>query len=281
LLYSLYRGGTDGYNKGDTEAVENNPMANDVFVHIPYSELFSYLPQVKKERVNIEIYFSADNLDHYLEKDIETVISVLRDKKLKCTLHGPYQDLSPGSPDPKIREVTFKRFLQTIELADRLKPELVVFHPGFDHRRFQGVIDQWFTHSLDTWNRVLRYSEEVEVPLALENVFEFAPDHLLQLVSNIGSPKLGLCFDTGHYNVFAKRPLSRWIEMFRPFLMEVHLHDNHGKLDEHLALEEGNFPFGEFFELLRRSESSPIFTIEAHNEKAVRRSLASLGKYLK
>lgn len=256
-------------------------MADEVFVHIPYSVLFKYLPQVKKERVNIEIYFSGDNLDHYREEDIETLFSVLRDNRLKCTLHSPYQDLSPGSSDPKIREVTFNRYLQIIELSDRLKPELVVFHPGFDSWRFQGIVDQWFTHSLDTWSRVLRASEGIGVPLALENVFDFAPDHLLQLLSNIDSPRLGLCFDTGHYNVFAKRPLSRWIEMFRPFLVEVHLHDNHGKLDEHLAIGEGNFPFGELFELLRRAECSPILTVEGHNERAIRRSLASLGKYLK
>lgn len=263
------------------KVLESNPMADDVFVHIPYSVLFKYLPQVKEERVNIEVYFSGDDLDHYREEDVESIVSVLKDEGLKCTLHGPYQDLSPGSPDPKIRQVTFNRFLQTIELADRLKPELVVFHPGFDPWRYQGIVDQWFNHSLETWSRVLESSEGIGVPLAMENVFEFAPDHLLQLVSNIGSPRLGLCFDTGHYNVFAKRPLSRWIEIFRPFLMEVHLHDNYGKLDEHLAVEEGNFPFGKLFELLRRSECSPLLTIEAHNEKAIRMSLASLGKYLK
>ncbi len=256
-------------------------MADEVFVHIPYSELPTYLPQVEKERVNLEIFFDADNLDHLRQEDLDTVLSVLRKGRLKCTLHGPYQDLSPGSPDAKIREATFHRFIQTIELADRLKPELVVFHPGFDAWHFQEIVEQWFTNSLDTWQRVLKSSEGVGVPLALENVFETAPDNLLQLVSNIGSPRLGLCFDTGHYNVFAKRPLSRWIEMFRPFLMEVHLHDNHGKLDEHLALGEGNFPFDELFGLLRRSESSPLLTIEAHNEKAARQSLVLLGNYLK
>jgi len=263
------------------EDVDRNPMAGEVFVHIPYSELSRYLSQVKKERVNLEIFFDADNLDQLRQEELDTVVSVLREGRLKCTIHGPYQNLSPGSADSKIREVTFHRFIQTIELADRLKPELVVFHPGFDPWHFQGIVEQWFTNSLDTWKQILKSSEGVGVPLALENVFEFAPDNLLQLVSSIGSPRFGLCFDTGHYNVFAKRPLSRWIEMFRPFLMEVHLHDNHGKLDEHLALGEGNFPFGELFGLLRRSESAPLFTIEAHNEKAVRKSLISLGNYLK
>ena len=86
-----------------------------------------------------------------------------------------------------------------------------------------------------------------------ENIFEEAPETLRMLVKEINSPNLGVCFDTGHFNLFSKVPLEKWFEEIGDNIIEVHLHDNTGSNDDHLGIGDGNIDFDLFFSLLKNS----------------------------
>jgi sugar phosphate isomerase/epimerase len=233
-----------------------------------------------KNRINPEIYFSAEDLDACQEKEAKQLAEILHQNGLHITLHGPFMDLSPGGVDKRIKEVTLDRFTKVIELALLFKPKAIVFHPGYEKWKFDGNVKLWLDSSLQTWGPLVKEAEELGLTLAIENVFEESPDPLKALLGEINSPHFRFCFDTGHHHVFSKTPLPLWIETLSEHLTEVHLHDNHTEMDEHLPVGEGNFDFDQFFELLSQYGLNPIYTLEPHEEAHLWRGLEAVKKYI-
>jgi sugar phosphate isomerase/epimerase len=253
-----------------------------IHINVPYPMLIRRIDFVIEKRINPEIYFSARDLDGCNEKEVQRLANTLQEKGLEISIHGPFMDLSPGGVDPRVKEVTRDRFSRTLKLARFLKPTTIVFHPGYEEWKFDGDVKLWLDSSLETWRPLIEEAEETGMVIAIENVFEETPDPLKQLLDRISSPHFRFCFDTGHHHVFSRRkvPLSIWIETLGSYLQEVHLHDNHTETDEHLPMGEGGFDFNQFFDLLRRHQLNPIYTIEPHQEDHLWRGWEAARKYI-
>jgi sugar phosphate isomerase/epimerase len=259
-----------------------DPTMVIIHVNVPYSMLLQRIDFAIKNRIHPEIYFSAEDLDACREKDIQHLSNTLKENQLEITVHGPFMDLSPGGVDRRIKEVTFDRLLKTIELAHLFKPKMIVFHPGYERWKFDGNVKLWLDSSLQTWRPLVKEAEKLGLTLAIENVFEESPDSLKSLLEEIDSAHFRFCFDTGHYHAFtrAKAPLPDWFEALRRYLVEVHLHDNHREMDEHLPIGEGNFDFDQFFGLLSQYGLKPIYTLEPHEEAHLWRGLEAAKRYI-
>ena len=61
------------------------------------------------------------------------------------------------------------------------------------------------------------------------------------------------------------------MSMVRPYLIEMHLHDNNGDADEHLSLGEGSFDFAGMAGQLEGV--NPILTLESHTKEDLEKSL--------
>ena len=252
----------------------------NVHINVPYSMLLQRIDLVIKNRFHPEIYFSAEDLDACRQEEAKHLSEILHQNRLQNTVHGPFMDLSPGGVDRRIKEVTLDRFSKTIEMAVLFKPKVIVFHPGYEKWKFDGNVNLWLESSLQTWKPLVQEAKERGLIIAIENVFEENPDSLISLLKEIDSPHFRLCFDTGHHHIFSKTPLSLWIETLKDYLVEVHLHDNHTEMDEHLPMGEGTFNFNEFFNLLSRYKLNPILTLEPHEEAHLRRGLEAVKKYI-
>jgi sugar phosphate isomerase/epimerase len=189
-------------------------------------------------------------------------------------------DLSPGGVDRKVKEVTLDRFTKVMELARDFQPKTIVFHPGYEKWKFDGNVKLWLESSLQTWRPLVEKAEKMGAVLVIENVFEETPDSIQNLLEEIDSPYLRFCFDTGHHHVFSKDSFSIWLGALGRYLIEVHLHDNHKEMDEHLPVGEGGFDFKGFFNLLSQFKLSPIYTIEPHEEAHLWRGLEAVKKYI-
>jgi sugar phosphate isomerase/epimerase len=129
-------------------------------------------------------------------------------------------------------------------------------------------------------DRMVKEAEETGLTLVIENVFEETPNTIKTLLEEIHSPYFRFCFDTGHHHVFSKVPVPIWFETLGQYLCEVHLHDNHKEMDEHLPVGEGGFDFDQFFDLLVQFKLNPIYTIEPHEEAHLWRGLEAVRKYI-
>ncbi|MBL7101603.1 MAG: sugar phosphate isomerase/epimerase [Proteobacteria bacterium] len=255
-----------------------NTLTNMIQVNIPYTMLCqSYLDRFITHRLNPEIGFDADALDHCSLSDVNIVARRLCDCGLTITLHAPFIDLSPGSPDPEVRRLTQKRIEQVVRLIPFFKPKTVVCHAGYDHKRYWHMKDLWLENSMKTWSWLAKRISEEGSRLMLENVYEQHPHDMLPLFENLRGYGVGFCLDTGHHAVFSLTPMERWIETLGPYLGQLHLHDNSGEKDEHLALGRGQIDFRQLFgELMAINTERPVVTLEPHREEELWPSL----KYL-
>jgi sugar phosphate isomerase/epimerase len=245
--------------------------------HIPYEACDKYLPFFKENKWNLEIYFGSRSFDKIKKSDIIKLKKKL-DYDPQLSIHGPFMDLSPGAVDPKVRKITIKRFSKTLEIAEVLKPRAIVFHSGYDKWKYDGRVDIWLEGSLQTWKPINKMAADIGVKIAVENIFEDDPLHLGLLSKEMASENFGLCFDTGHFNLFSKLPLTEWLGIIKPYLKELHLHDNSRNADDHMAIGDGNFDFVTLFNEIQGIDC--VYTLEAHNVKDAMTSLERLRAYL-
>ena len=186
-------------------------------------------------------------------------------------------DLSPGAVDSKVRAVTIERFSQIFNIAETLKPKVIVFHSGYEKWKYASKIDLWLEGSLITWKHLLPRAEEQGIRIAIENIFENDPINLRFLMEKMGSQYFGVCFDTGHFNLFSATTLVEWLQQLKPYIIELHLHDNNKSADNHRAIGDGSFDFDTLFPLLKGRNL--VYTIEAHTKEDVFKSLKRLKTY--
>ena len=98
------------------------------------------------------------------------------------------------------------------------------------------------------------------VLIALENLIKkFMNDITLILIDTY--PDLGLCFDTGHAELY-----NSWNDFLStdilPRIVALHIHDNHGITDEHLIPGEGLIDFYHFIKVLFDAGYGGIWGIE-------------------
>ena len=249
-----------------------------VHVHMPYSLLPQHLPMVLEKKLNPEIYFSHVALQSLDKNQCAGVARALGDAGLKVTFHAPFMDLRPGALDDKIRQASLDRIRQVFDLIPLFQPLKIICHPSFDHRYYVSCDDLWLENSVCFWRQLIPQAEDGGAIIALENVYEREPGILRRLLEALNSNGVCFCFDTGHFNVFARAPLEDWMEQLGRFIGHLHLHDNFGKFDEHLPVGNATFPFERFFAALKDLNVRPTITLEAHAQEHLWQSLENLQK---
>lgn len=247
-------------------------------VNIPFTMLVE--PQWQdlfySSGLNPEIGLAAEALDNYSLSDFKHFADRFHERDRTITLHGPFMDLSPGSPDPKVRELTKYRFKQLIDAAKVFKPATVVCHAGYDHGRYGFCKEQWLEYVISTWQWLGSALHETGTLLMLENVYETDPDQLLQVLEPLDPFHTGYCLDTGHLAAFGKYPLDQWLTATGTYIRQLHLHDNLGDHDSHLGMGKGSINFGLLFEYIRHMPRKPVVTLEPHVREDFIASMAFL-----
>ncbi len=248
--------------------------------HIPWAQIDTYLDLVLDLGLTPEIAIKGpelDTLDHHL---IAQVSQTLANGKVRPTVHAPFFDLNPGALDPLIRQATWQRLSKALFFAGHLNAHLMVIHPGVDKWRYPNLDQVWLALAKEFFPPLIEQAAKCDCRLAIENLYEETPDTLFQLVEGIDSKWFGHCFDAGHWHLFGKRPMAEWLEAISPRLFHLHLHDNHGRADEHLPVGEGTIDFSPLQLMLRNMSTLPSMTLEAHTPEHLRQSLQQVKKLL-
>lgn len=254
-------------------------LLDRVQVNAPYRQLVDkYLELFLRYGINPEIGFDALALETASQEAMAEMARLMEEQGRTITFHGPFMDLAPGGLDERIREVTARRLQRTMELVPLFRPLSIVFHAGYDERRYHAHRAEWLSGSLATWEPIIRQAEEMGVVIHLENVYEQTPEMILTLIEEMDSENLGFCLDMGHMNVFGEVALAEWLDALGPHLKEVHLHDNNGHSDSHGPIGSGTAPFKELFQYLHDQEKRPVVTLEPHEEATLWGSLETLVK---
>lgn len=240
------------------------------------------LDEFVKHGINPEVGVSAAALDKYEFGEFKRVAERILERGLSVTLHGPFIDLSPGSSDPAIRDCTRRRFEQLTKLIPVFKPKTIVCHAGYDWKRYSYAREEWIENSLDTWSWLGKTVVNEGARLMLENVYEDGPEDIRVLFENLSDCGVGFCLDVGHQKVFSAASLDVWLETLGQYLGQVHLHDNRGQRNEHLAIGSGTVDFPVLFDYLKNGKKKelPVITLEPHEKDGLWPSLEYIEKEL-
>lgn len=254
-------------------------MKNRIHAHVPYPRLAEHLEYAIANRVNPEVFFTAESLDHLVWEELAAQAGLLHNAGLATTIHAPFMDLNPGAIDPSIREVTRQRIQQVMKAAELLHPRVIVVHPGFDDLHYGDNKLTWLKNSIEFWREFVLQARELGTILAVENIFEREPSTIKALLEAIDDPCFRHCFDVGHWNMFTTVTMEEWFQDLGAFIAESHIHDNHGQRDEHLPVGEGAIDFTAFFLLLQRHAPDAVWTIEAHSTERLERALQNITRF--
>jgi sugar phosphate isomerase/epimerase len=253
-------------------------MKQQVFAHLPYRYLETYLEYIIDKRIQPEIFFNADALDTMVTEQLVSYADILNGERISCTIHAPFMDLNPGSPEPLIRRVTSQRFSQVMDAAEILNPVSMVFHPGYDRWRQGESQEEWLGYCIDSFRPVLERAIQIGAVITVENIFETEPSTLKGLLDAMDSPSFRHCFDVGHWNLFKSVGMEEWFSVLGSYISHLHIHDNNGLRDDHMPLGDGNIDFDLYFRLIKRYVPDAVYAIEAHDREKVELAIERLNR---
>lgn len=174
--------------------------------------------------------------------------------------HGVFMDLILNSLDQKVAEVARTRINHSLEIADELGAKFTVLHPNYNplitHERYKL---NWIEKNADFWIDTL---PKHDLTVLIENLWEPGPEIFRKLLDAVDSPKLGVCLDVGHVNVFSGVSLEEWLRILGNSIPYMHINDNHGEHDSESVPGEGNIDWRMFSELIRKYKLEPNTVFE-------------------
>lgn len=173
-------------------------------------------------------------------------------------VHGPFGDLVPGSFDPLVRDLARWRIDQGAAAATRLGATHLVLHHGYVPGTSEPA--RWLDRSIRFWRSVLKAWPGVRIHL--ENHLEPGPELILNLLEAVAHPRLDVCLDLGHARCYSQTPPLEWIRRLGQRIGYVHLHDNDGREDTHLALGRGRIPWEDSCRALLATAPGALWALE-------------------
>ena len=247
--------------------------------HVPYPVLEERVNDIIRARICPDVYISGGDIDNGVDIDL------LKKVKENCgtiSFHGPFNDMAPGGVDEAFRQLTVKRIYQTLDIAEKVDPEMVLFHAGYDGKRYDGRWDIWLEQSLKTWKGdILERLKENHLTIALENVFEEAPFMIKELLMEIDHPSFRFCLDSAHATIFSSMSCYEWLEEMHPWIGEMHFHNtNSTERDEHNSLSDGIIDFQRILRRVLELNMNPLITLEIHDEEGLLESIEEITGWL-
>lgn len=175
-------------------------------------------------------------------------------------LHGPFLDLKPASPDKDIKEVSYRKYLNTLEIADELKMDYVIFHSQINtYLNEPWMIELNNKQHRDTWLDLLEQVPNFKGTILLENIFEEEPSMLKELIETIDLPNIKINLDIGHAKL-GKVSLEEWIKELKDHIEYIHVHSNNGLHDQHKQATKEEID--NLYRLLDKYNISPVLSLE-------------------
>jgi len=253
-------------------------LVAQVQVNLPFAFLEAgYLERFLHRGLNPELGLDAYSLGHYPPGVFRRAARAFQGAGRRITLHGPFQDLAPGALDDGVLAASRRRLRQAFRYLPVFRPVAVVCHLGYEARHYRWDQERWLARSAATWKELAALAAPHGVTVMLENVHETEPELFLEVLGRVGAPNLQVCFDVGHLLAFSTGDFPYWLETLAPVIGHLHLHDNHGDNDTHLALGAGRVSLRETLDYLAHRGRRPLITLEPHQEGSLDPSLDHLA----
>jgi sugar phosphate isomerase/epimerase len=227
--------------------------------------------------IEVMAFAYPDLLDGDWKKALDSYKLLLEPVRGMITMHGPFMDMAPGSPDTRVNQVCIDRYQHAIRIAQELGVEVIVFHANFIAAiQTDSYRHGWQRRNVNFWSLMADYARQHNVTLAVENMWEFDPYIIGDVLKTVEHPNLRACLDVGHAHLFSKNPFEEWIQTLGPYLVHTHMNNNDGIGDVHRAFTNGVLDYNAVLNRLRELPEPPTMTLEMETIEDMRASLPYL-----
>ena len=214
-------------------------------------------------------------LHQYPNDEIDT--DLLNSYDLNYTIHSPIVNINIASLNRAIRKTSIDEIKKSIDIANKIDSNIVVVHPGnipFLGRDFE---DHIYNLADEAFKELGEYGEDLGVTATIENMpsFEgFMYTNMNQLNNTLEEHDLYMTLDIGHGYHSGHSPN----EMYFDRVKHIHIHDNFGDDDSHLALGEGSIDLKHIIQTYESKSYDGIYMIEVNDKDSVKKSFDYLNK---
>lgn len=201
-----------------------------------------------------------------LSGNLHEIKQSLKDNGLGVLCHLPTFVLTADLAE-KIRRASVDEMLRSIEVAAKLGARKVVLHPSIVFGMGSFVMDTVKNYFYEFLAEMVGAADRLELTICLENMMPrnmlgVKPADFEEIFAMY--PSLQMTLDTGHANIgaVAGGRLLEFVERFGNRLGHIHISDNLGKRDDHLAVGQGTVDFSTFISRLKEYGYDDTITLE-------------------
>ncbi len=207
------------------------------------------------------------------EENIREVSEIAGSTGLTLSVHAPYSDLNLASLNHPVWRESVRQVLACIDGAAGLTDRVTV-HPGYLSPLGKLLPDRVWAQQKSALAEIGAFAADRGVRVLLENMGGLKevlcrfPEEILGMIHDVDG--IGFTLDVGHAHTVGK--VREFLGVL-PRANHLHVHDNQGAADQHLALGDGTIPWEEVGKAVARDYSG-IVVVEGRNLEEARRSLA-------
>jgi len=217
---------------------------------------------------SIEVCSFPAHLDYHDKDAVARAGEKLRSLGIRpVSFHAPFADkIDITDLDPAVRAAAVHELVFACDAAAVMGVKNMVLHPGPERegRPPEHEFLDRMKNAAQSLNIVAERCCKQGVHLVLENMLPHLLfghiNDMLYLLGSIRNCEVGACLDTGH--AFLARELGTVVHKLSGHLHLVHVNDNRGDRDEHLAPGEGHIDWAWFVYELRRCHFNGTLILE-------------------
>ena len=203
-------------------------------------------------------------------RTIRQIKKTSEENNISLSLHA-MQCLHPiASSIPEISYGVVKFMKKEIILAHKIGAQRITIHGGEkDRPKRKDLVAKNFKALTKNLKEIVKFGKKYKIKIGLENSFLSnrlcrTPKDLLRVANSVKG--LRITFDIGHANIINFN-LVEYFKKIKGLVINIHLHDNNGELDEHALIGKGNINFKKFLRECKKSNYYGPFILEISPRK--------------
>ena len=204
---------------------------------------------------------------------VQEVTEIAASTRLSLSVHAPYSDLNLASLNHPIWRESVRQVIACIDGAAGLADRVTV-HPGYLSPLGKLLPDRVWALQKSALTEIGAHAADRGLRVFLENMGGLKevlcrfPEEILGMIEGVDG--IGFTLDIGHAHTVGK--VGEFLGVL-PSANHIHVHDNHGTADQHLALGEGTIPWEEVGRAVARDYQG-IVVVEGRSLGEAEKSLA-------
>ncbi len=238
----------------------------------PYGKALEKIASQGYEYIDFQGFVNTET--EFFKSDTPTFGRIIAEKRafieargLKIhQAHAPWR-WRPNDSEAEARRIRTEEMKKAIYGTHLLGAGIFVVHPMMPYDETAENPDEVLAVNAAFYTELCDYASRLGVTVCVENMpwltFPLSSvEASIRLCELVGRDNMGICLDTGHAAIFFGSDVASAVRLAGGRIKALHIHDNNGKCDEHLAIGDGIIDWDAFADSLREIGYDGVVSVE-------------------